>query len=613
MINKLLNLYYTYVLAEQRFLRWLVAVPSYVHLVTHSFVATACRVPNWPHKQIAELYFYFFAFSVMQQLPNPLAGWYFLHMAYGAGYYQYRLTLIGVVDNFKVVPLHAWGYLTWRKFWRLRLYPWLVKRFPRWGYFTTLLVWCQHLFVGQGITKFFSVKMLALTRLTLLFRYGTPRLTKGVHNSSLRPAQLHLLKEIKTPVGSLVDRETLSLDLAFTSSRYEPFQEEAFGYFDDQQDVTQEEDDEPQQTFDIQYGTNEGGHVYHDDNYYLFRDTRRPRPNTVRKVQPYRQVTNEVLNFNLNSTYAQKGLSKNSLTSLGRLLDPGQGPTTLDEEPGLDGLDDESDPGEQRQELADWYFFAQETRHISDLDLLQSDVGEIWRNTYNMWTPGVITHPWRGYSIARGWRRWWWWSRRLQTRRYYKQGYKHGRFLKPLRTVKQARQWRRLRKKKGATHKTGETPSRWSSTWWLRNRRSSESRWTNFDLLFDNYSFFVSRGYTHGIRRLTRQWKKLKKRWLNTDIEGYPVSPNQLCPRFIARRQEVLMPSLSFFKKGVLPTYRWISRAKPWKGAIRIRWIFMSNRWGSGWVFDGKSKKKLLAFVRFTHDINLLTRPVLTT
>jgi len=592
MKRKLVNLYYTYVFAERRFIRWVMAAPSYVHLVTHSFVATACRTPNWPHKQIAELYFYFFAFSVMQQLPNPLAGWYFLHMAYGAGYYQYRLTLIGVVDNFKVVPLHAWGYLTWRKFWRLRLYPWLVKRFPRWGYFTTLFVWSQHLFVGQSITKLFSAKFLGLIRLTLPFRYGTPKLTKGVQNSLFRPADLHLLKEIKTPVDSLLDRETLSLDLAFISSRYEPFQEETFGYFEDQQDVTQEEDEEPQQTFDIQYGTNEGGHVYRDDNYYLFRDTRRPRPNTVRKAQPYRQVTNEVLDFNLNSTYTRQNLSKNSLFTLGRLLDPGQGPATLDEEPALDGLDDECDPGEQRHDLADWYFFAQQTRHISDEELLQGGFGETWRIVHNMWTPGVVTRPWRNYSMIRGWRRWWWWSRRLQTRRYYRKSYKHGRFLKPLRTLRQARLWHRLKKREGATYKTGETPSRWSSKWWFRNRRSSPTRWTDFDIFIINIKNHIPRRYTHGIRRLTRQWKRIKKRWYYTGSQDYSAPPNQLCPRFIARREQLIQPPLSFFQKGLLPNYRWASRVKRWKASKHIRWTFVSNRWGSGLVWDGVSQAK---------------------
>jgi len=539
------------------------------HQVIHSFLATACRSPSLPHRKVTELYFYYFVFPLMRVLPNPFCGWYFLHMAYGAGYYQYRLTLIGVVDNFKVVPLHAWGYITWRDFWRQRLYPWLVKKFPRWGYFTTLLVWSQHLFVGQGITSFFGIKFLDLLNLTVFLRYRAPLpINAGYDYPQLfQPYELNPSDSKAADV--LIDQETLSLDNVFPFPRFEPFQEESLGYFEDQQDMNHEDDEEPNQTFDIQYGTNEGAYLMEEDPYYFFRETRhryRRRNRLTRKLQPYREVTNDVTSFILKLN--DLDFSKRTFT-LGRLIDPGQAPSEIDDEPDDElylSEDDEPVPSERRDELADWFFLSLRSNNITDLDLFHTDFGgSLWRIHPNLWVSGILSRPFRHYSAYRGWFRWWWYSRRVHARHYYKEMKAAGRefrgysyYYRPTRpTAAQLRQKLRIKYKTKATFKVDSFPAhRAHRRWWSSPRRQRQDQsFFEWEWLQDESVAFISRQYSHRTRYLSRQWHKVSTRWFRTNSG---VNTFFTDSRFHQRRQ-----FLTQFPNGLSGHYRWGRRTPP--------------------------------------------------
>jgi hypothetical protein len=499
-------------------------------------------------------------------------------MTYGAGYYQYRLTLVGVVDNFKIVPLHAFGYLTWRNFWRHHLYPSLAKRFPKWGYFTTLLVWCQHLFVREGITSLQSVKALELARLTMSFRYQPPNVVNTNELGKWQLRSSYLSNEALTPTQNLVDHEVLSLDNVFPFPRFEPFQEESLGYFEDQQDVTLEDDEEPNQGFDIQYGTNQGAYLSEDAPYFLIRDTRRPRQKLTRKIQPYRQVNNEVCDFRLNPVYHRNhGLRFNKNLSLGRLIDAGQGPAALDEEPDFEPSDEETDPGERREELADWYFLSLKTSNVSDLDLLQGESSAMyWRLNSNLWTPGGLSRPWRLYSIARGWHQWWWWSRRLKTRKYYKNMKKYNDLdlvRKRPETVPELRRRLIRQKKKAATFKKYREHSRRARGWWSRQRRERPSVWLDFTSMEGEEGASFSQNMTHGLRYVSRKWAAFRHIWFHSDN-----TTSIITPFFTERRHSLYQP------KPFFAFYKWLGRSTWTHVSRRERYKWIRNRWGAGYI-----------------------------
>lgn len=419
-----------------------------------------------PYWEAGRTAWYTWLLPLTKELPYSLAGWWYLQWWYGAGYYQYRFTLIAMVDNYRVVDLHAVGYLRWRKWWRYRGYPRLVKRFPRWGNLTSAGVWWAHHLSGQttsaGWTRWYHgwkrmvpTRWTIPTRATSLWALGfqptvrprrwpvppvktpwRPIQPVRIWNPTPRGWQPTLgggrrrwvISGVgwSNPVGvsatplthpgwaplpeetNLSDGEWLTLDGVFPYPEREPFQEEPMELFEDQQDDHYDDDEEPANPEDTLYGTGAAGHKYEDLDNILwisaYRVLRYVDPLDMPRVPPYQLRTGEVTSFHLRGR-----------AEWDTLLGAGDGPTPEDDD--RDELTYEED---SYTEVADWYTYATAQNRLTDDDPLTNEWTGWWRNRRRAQPYAVVTRPDRLYTVDRLHPRWW----HLQFRHRHFRGWK---------------------------------------------------------------------------------------------------------------------------------------------------------------------------------------------
>jgi len=507
--------------ALQRGLLVLMAVPEWLRTQGDPWWWSTTVVQNLePYWEAGRTEWYTWLLPITKGLPSSFAGWWYLQWWYGAGYYQYRFTLIAMVDNYRVVPLHAAGYLRWRGWWRDRAYPWLVKRYPRWGNLTSTFVWWAHHVVAEattaGATRWWHQWTRAVT-----YRLGSPQ--PGVVRVSLgwwparrvrrwrrrpvkkpwRPIRQVILwnppprlwrfhpggspgrwvttRARVTRVGwspvthpgwtppteetTLTDEEWLTLDGVFPFSQFEPFQEDPHELLEDQQDDHHDDDEEPANPEDTLYGGGSGRVEYEDldgwtwvDGYRILRHV---DPLDMPRVPPYRLRTGVVTTFHAGTSRGWDNL-----------VGGGDGPTPED-----DDRDELAHDDNFYTEVVDWYTYVGGAR-LTDEDPPTNDWTGWWRGRKRSQPVGMVTRPDRLYMVDRVHPGWWLYPTRAYHLFYWKRLLRqwHSNWLRRPhhRSRLVAGPTRRVRSRRGPTYRftrwKGWHRRRWDWWWWTWRR-----------------------------------------------------------------------------------------------------------------------------------------------
>ena len=299
--------------------------------------------------------------------------WWMLHHVSGHLYYKYKGTLLHLPDEYSKVDLHGWGYIRYRRWWRLKAYPFLVRCSPDWGYYTTFMVWVPHYFcdLGQQLS-FASLYRLHLS--ALRWRYHPSEATfLGV--SPIDTAAGNVGIQIGN-TQNLEDRNWLVLDPAFYHPEIEPFQEPALDRFDNQQDEATDEESDWTIVGDLEYGVQNG----QDRSREYGQPRGLPRFHR-RAISRYnRKILNQngdvsVLNVNRRDIAAFDDPTHRRW-DIYNLVEAGDGPNVVD-------LDEEQDVVIDlwKHHLLDWFFLTARTRSLTELPTLGTRYTHLLLNT----------------------------------------------------------------------------------------------------------------------------------------------------------------------------------------------------------------------------------------
>ncbi|RYX87804.1 hypothetical protein EON73_00465 [bacterium] len=349
---------------------------------------------------------------IIKKIPFSVAARYLIHRWTGSAYYRNPFFVVFYPLSFAEAPLHSVGYVTWLRKWRANYYPWLVKKFPTWGHWTSLFVWWIHLIVENRRGTSHKLLGWLLFEKSLLFRYF---ISNQVYKNktdlkSLNPSYFYNpLEEEKQSL--LLDKEWLSSEGAFSPLGMEPFQDINEETFNSQQDDSPNEEEDPNTDWDYLLGTQTFNYLEEEDSFFFsmrlrYKDQEiEPKrfrlhqpiresyyPHEKEKVkefeilQDYHRGNSEAVSFELGRK--SKKRMKEKEHDLERFLTSGDGPNVEDHEFGLEwrmpnGIED----------ILDWYSEHRKNFSLTSRPLILTVWSHLFRIAHKTYPRNFLFNP----------------------------------------------------------------------------------------------------------------------------------------------------------------------------------------------------------------------------